>query len=87
MSLENENNFCSAASNCKVESLITIDERGQMVLPKEVRIKADIHAGDKLALVSWENDGKIACMFLIKAEGLAEMIRGMLGPIAKEILK
>ena len=72
---------------CKVESLVSVDERGQMVLPKETREKANIGAGDKLALVSWEKDSKICCMFLIKAEELAGMVKSMLGPIMKEILK
>ena len=39
-------------SCCKIEALISVDERGQMVLPKEIRDRADIHTGDKLALVS-----------------------------------
>lgn len=72
---------------CKVESVITVDERGQMVLPKETREKAKIQAGDKLALVNWEKDGKICCMFLIKADELAGMVKTMLGPIMKEIIK
>ena len=50
-------NCCSSSGNdqpcCKVESVVSIDERGQMVLPKEIREKANIHSGDKLALVSW----------------------------------
>jgi hypothetical protein len=33
-------------SCCKVESVISIDERGQMILPKEIRDKAKIRAGD-----------------------------------------
>ncbi len=72
---------------CKVESVISVDERGQMILPKETREKADIRAGDKLALVSWEKEGKICCMFLIKAEELAGMVKNMLGPIMKEMVK
>jgi antitoxin PrlF len=71
---------------CKVESLVSIDDRGQMVLPKEIRDKANIHSGDKLALVSWEKDGEICCISLIKSEGLAEMVKSMLGPLMKEIL-
>ncbi|MCZ7357567.1 MAG: HgcAB-associated protein [Candidatus Methanoperedens sp.] len=71
---------------CKVEALVSIDDRGQMVLPKEIRDKANIHAGDKLALVSWEKDGKVCCISLIKSEGLAEMVKNMLGPLMKEIL-
>jgi AbrB family looped-hinge helix DNA binding protein len=44
---------------CKVEALVNVDERGQMVLPKEVRERAGIKANDKLALMSWEKEGKI----------------------------
>ena len=70
-------------SCCKVESLISIDERGQMVLPKELRDKAHIHAGDKLALISWDMNGEICCFTLIKAEALAEKVKDFLGPIMK----
>jgi len=70
---------------CKVESLITVDERGQMVLPKEVREKANIRPGDKLALVSWEKNGKICCINLIKAEEFGDMVKGLLGPMMKEL--
>ena len=72
---------------CKIESVISVDERGQMVLPKEIREKAHIKPGDKLALVSWEKQGKVSCMFLIKADELANMAKDMLGPIMKEIIK
>lgn len=71
---------------CKIESLISVDERGQMVLPKDIRDKADIRAGDKLAVISWEKDGKICCISLIKAENFAEMVKGLLGPMVKEVL-
>ncbi len=71
---------------CKVESIISIDDRGQMVLPKEIRDKANIRSGDKLAVVSWEKDGKVCCLSLIKVEELAEMVKGLLGPMMKEII-
>ena len=81
---------CESADNrmscCKVESLISIDERGQMVLPKELRDKADIRAGEKLAVVSWEKDGKLCCISLIKAEEFGEMVKELLGPVMKEIV-
>jgi len=87
----NEKGCFLSASNgmgcCKVESIIGVDDRGQMVLPKEIREKAGIKPGDKLALVSWENQGKVCCMFLIKADELANMAKDMLGPIMKEIIK
>jgi AbrB family looped-hinge helix DNA binding protein len=70
---------------CKVESLISVDERGQMVLPKEIRDKANIHPGDKLALVSWEKDGRICCISLIRAEDFGGMVKGLLGAMMKEM--
>ena len=72
---------------CKVESLVSVDERGQMVLPKEIRDKAKIGAGEKLAVISWEKDGEVYCISLIKIEAITEMVKGMLGPVMKEILQ
>ena len=78
--------FGKGASCCAVEALVIVDERGQMVLPKELREKAGIKAGDKLAVTSWEKDGKICCIALVKASNLEAMVKGMLRPVMKEIL-
>jgi antitoxin PrlF len=75
-----------ANSNCRVESIVSVDERGQMVLPKELRKRAKISAGDKLALTSWEKDGKVCCLTLIKVEDLVDIMKGQFGPLLKEIL-
>jgi AbrB family looped-hinge helix DNA binding protein len=90
MPVKNQKGSCvSPASkgmtNWKVESIISTDDRGQMVLPKELRDKAKIRSGDKLALVSWEKEGEICCLYLIKAEHLAEQVKGFLGPMMKEM--
>jgi AbrB family looped-hinge helix DNA binding protein len=69
---------------CQVESVVTVDGRGQLVLPKETREKAGIKAGDKLAVVSWKKDGEVCCIALLKAEGLAGMVKGFLGPLISE---
>ena len=73
--------------SCKIESLVNVDERGQMVLPKELRDRAGINPGEKMALMSWEKDGSVCCIFLIKAKELAGMAKSMLGPIFQEIVK
>ena len=73
-------------SCCKVEAVISVDERGQMVLPKEIREKAKIRAGDKLAVISWEKDGEVCCISLVKAEDFTEMVKGLLGPMMNEII-
>ncbi|HEY4662614.1 MAG TPA: HgcAB-associated protein [Candidatus Humimicrobiaceae bacterium] len=67
-------------SCCKVESVVTVDERGQMVLPKEIRDKAGIKAGDKLAVISMDKDGKFCCISLMKVENLSEAVTEILGP-------
>ena len=92
MAQKDKNKYCclpagEKRSCCKVEALVSVDERGQMVLPKETRDKANIHAGDKLAIVSWEKDGEAFCLSLIKAEDLTEMVKGMLGPVMENILQ
>jgi bifunctional DNA-binding transcriptional regulator/antitoxin component of YhaV-PrlF toxin-antitoxin module len=56
-----------------------------MVLPKELRDKANIRAGDKLALISWQKDGEVCCFTLIKADALAERVKEFLGPVLKSI--
>ena len=72
---------------CKVESLISVDERGQMVIPKEIRDKANIKGGDKLALITWEKNKKISCVTLIKADELTGFVNEFLGPVMNIMLK
>jgi AbrB family looped-hinge helix DNA binding protein len=72
---------------CKVNALVNVDERGQMVLPKEVRDKNNIQAGDKLALISFQNGRKSCCLILMKAKDLEKMVRGILEPMVEKIIK
>jgi antitoxin PrlF len=74
-------------SCCKVESIITVDERGQMVLPKELRDKANIRPGEKLAIVSWDKGGEICCLYLFKTEYLEDRVKDFLGPMMKEMTR
>jgi AbrB family looped-hinge helix DNA binding protein len=71
---------------CQVESIVTVDERGQMVLPKEVRDAAKIRPGDKLALVMWKKGAEVCCVSLIKVEALTSMVKGVLGPMMKDLI-
>ncbi|MCG7844579.1 MAG: AbrB/MazE/SpoVT family DNA-binding domain-containing protein [Methanomassiliicoccales archaeon] len=63
-----------------VEAVATVDERGQMVLPKAIREKAGIRPGDKLAIVTLVRDGKVCCLHLFRSNDLANGIRGILEP-------
>ena len=82
------NECCSpeAGACCRIEALVSIDERGQMVLPKELREKVGIQAGNKLALTTWEKDGRVCCITMTKVEELTDMVKATLGPVMKEIL-
>jgi antitoxin PrlF len=82
---------CSSSESnqpcCKVESVVSVDERGQMVLPKDLRDKANIKAGEKLAVVSWGQNDDVMCLALIKVDDLSGLVKQMLGPVLKEISK
>jgi antitoxin PrlF len=72
---------CNPVFGCKVEAVLSVDDRGQMVLPKDIREKAGIKNGDKLALISWEKNGSICCLALMKVENLSGMVKDVLGPL------
>jgi antitoxin PrlF len=56
-----------------------------MDLPKESRDRPNILPGDKLAIASWDKGGEVCCIYLIKAEYLAEGVKDFLGPMMKGI--
>lgn len=70
-----------------VESIVTVDERGQMVLPKDLRKKANIKAGDKLAVIGHVKDGSICCISLMKIEDFAPVVKGVMAPMLKNIIE
>ena len=76
---------CSTSGGFRVDAVISVDERGQMVLPKDLRARAGIKAGDKLALISWEKDGQVCCMSLVKTDALADMLKDFLGPMMQDM--
>jgi antitoxin PrlF len=68
-----------------VESIVSVDERGQMVFPKELRSRANIQPGDKFALISWEKEGEVCCMSLVKTDAFSSMVKDFLGPMMSEL--
>ena len=68
---------------CHIEAVVSVDERGQLVLPKDVREKANIKAGDKFAVLNVLREGEVCCIMLIKADNLSGLAMGYLGPIIK----
>jgi len=73
------------AGCCKVEAIVSVDERGQMVLPKDVRERAGIRPGDKFAITLMRKDDEVCCIAMVRAEEVSELVRGMLGPVMREV--
>lgn len=69
---------------CKIEAIITIDKRGQIVLPKKVRQRAGFTAGSNLAIIICEGATRIHCVSLVKAEHFADLVKQFLGPMLGE---
>ena len=69
---------------CKVNAIVTVDAKGQIVLPKDLRERANIKPNDKLAIIGVEQSDAVCCIVMIKAESLGNTVKCMLGPIFNE---
>jgi antitoxin PrlF len=78
---------CNGDSCCRIDAVVTMDAKGQIVLPKDLREKAGIKPNDKLALVAVEKDGKVCCLTLVKADMLVGAVSKALGPLLKAVTK
>jgi AbrB family looped-hinge helix DNA binding protein len=79
---------CDSAPNLggyRVEAMVSVDERGQMVMPKELRDKIGIKAGDKLVVLSWQKEGDVCCISLIKTDYFLSVLKDKLGPMMDEL--
>ena len=87
---KNQDSCCAPGADltgcCKVEAVVPIDERGQMILPKEVRDKAGIKAGEKLAVISCGSGSQVGCLCIVRAEGLGGILKSFLGPLLKDVV-
>ncbi len=72
---------------CRVEAVVSVDDRGQIVLPKEIRKRAGIRTGDKLAVVGFEDKGDLCCISFFKVEDLTEMVKAKLKPVMKVVFQ
>ena len=72
---------------CKINAIVTMDAKGQIVLPKDLRERAKLKPNDKLAIVGFERDGEICCIVMLKADALGSSVKNMLGPVFENALK
>ena len=70
---------------CRIDAVVTMDVKGQIVLPKDLREKAGLKPNDKLAVVACEKNGEVCCIMMLKAERLAGAVSKTLGPLLKGV--
>jgi len=70
-----------------VEAIVSCDDRGQLVLPKDLRKKLNISAGEKLALMKIMDKNDAFFLTLIKADALGGLIKNYMTPVMKEVIK
>lgn len=79
--------MASSVGCCKVDAVVTVDSKGQIILPKDLRTKAKLKPNDKLAVIGCECNGEVCCIMLVRAEDLGNTVKSLLGPMFKEIFK
>jgi AbrB family looped-hinge helix DNA binding protein len=79
--------MCDNMKSCKVDAVVTVDSKGQIVLPKDLREKAKLKPNDKLAVMGCGGNGEICCIIMVKAEDLGETMKNFLGPMLKKVLE
>jgi len=92
--MNKDNNYekcCQSSSEelgcCHVEGVAQIDKKGQIVLPKSLRVAMELKDKDKLIIIGMREKGKIVSISLIKAHEIDDMIKIKLKPVMKKILE
>jgi antitoxin PrlF len=80
-------NYGCEGDTCRIDAVITMDAKGQIVLPKDLREKANIKPNDKIAVVACEKDGEVCCIMMVKAEKLVGALTKVLGPLLISVTK
>ena len=87
----------SKKNSCvQIEAIVSFDDRGQLVIPKELRKKFQLKAGDKFALISCmtngddggcctPSDSALCCFTLVHTDQLKGMVTQAIGPMMSEI--
>ena len=76
------NNEC-----CRINAVVTVDAKGQIVLPKELREKAKIKPNDKLAIINFQRGNEVNCIVMLKVDALECTVKNLLGPVFKNVFQ
>ncbi len=65
----------------EIEAIVSFDERGQLVLPKDLRKKFDLKAGEKFLLISCTNAEGLCCFSMVKTNAVNGIIGKSISPM------
>lgn len=69
----------------EIEAVVSFDDRGQLVLPKDLRKKFDLKAGEKFLLASCTDKSGLCCFTLVKTNSLNHLVGNALQPLVQQI--
>jgi len=78
---------CCSQECCKIDAVVTVDAKGQIVLPKEIRTKAKIKPNDKLAVINFQRGNGVCCIVMLKVDDLENTVKDLLGPVFKNVFQ
>jgi antitoxin PrlF len=78
---------CYNTECCKINAVVTVDSKGQIVLPKELREKAKIKHNDKLAVFNFQRDNEVCFIVMLKVDALEDTVKDLLGPVFKNVFQ
>lgn len=81
------NKECCNKECCRIDAVISVDAKGQLVLPKELRERANIKPNDKLAVIGFEINNEVRCIIMLKADALDDTVKSMLQPVFKNVFQ
>ncbi len=62
------------AGSCYVEAIISMDDRGQIVIPKNIRDKLGFTSSEKLVLISWTKNNKVESVSIMRNDVFSEIV-------------
>lgn len=78
---------CYNKECCRIDAVVTVDAKGQIVLPKDLREKAKIKPNDKLAVIGFQRDNEVCCIVMLKVDALQSTVKELLGPVFKNVFQ
>ncbi|MBC7114896.1 MAG: AbrB/MazE/SpoVT family DNA-binding domain-containing protein [Archaeoglobi archaeon] len=70
--------------SAKIETIVTVDAKGCILIPKEIRSRMGLESGDRLMVISGVDEkNRICCLLLVKPEVFEKEAESMLRGLFK----